>query len=147
MEILIDVLIYLLFFSLLGYAVTTDIKKRIIPNWVIFSTVLLWAIWQVSLHLIGSNTDVCAPVINACIVLAILFISTIAAEKFFDRYLFGGGDIKLVAASTLFLGVQGMLIAVFFACMVSLIYALAKLPQGIPFAPCMFCGSLIAMLV
>lgn len=146
MEMLIDVLVYLVFFSLLGYAVTTDIKKRKIPNWVIFGTVLLWVIWQITLFLIGSNPNVFAHAVSACLVFATLFIFTIAAEKFFDRYLFGGGDIKLVAVSTLFLGVNGMLVAVFFACLISLIYALAKLPQGIPFAPCMFCGSLVAML-
>lgn len=147
MEILIDVIAYLIFFSLFGYAVSTDIKKRTIPNWVIFGTVLLWAIWQVALFSIGANPDVFARAISACLVFAGLFVFTIAAEKLFDRYLFGGGDIKLVAASTLFLGVNGMLVAVFFACLVSLLYALAKLPQGIPFAPCMLCGSLIAMLI
>lgn len=147
MEILIDALAYLAFFSLLGYAVTTDIQERIIPNWVIFGTVLLWAVWQAVLFLIGAKPDVLASFLSACSVFTVLFILTIAAEKLADRYLFGGGDIKIIAASTLFLGINEMLVAVFFACLVSLVYALAKLPKGIPFAPCMFCGSLIAVLV
>ena len=146
MEVLLNVCVYLLFFTLLGIAVAVDIKKREIPNWVIFSTVLLWVLWQCALLAIGASPDLLRA-ISALAVFITLLVFTFTAEKIFKRYLFGGGDIKLVAASTLFLGVNGMLIAVFFACMVSLIYALANLARGIPFAPCMLCGTLIALLL
>lgn len=147
MEVLLDICTYLLFFALLGIAVVTDIRKREIPNWVIFSTVFLWIIWQLALFAIGESPLAVSRALSALAVFFALIVFTFAAERLFKRYLFGGGDIKLVSVTTLFLGVHGMLVAVFFACMVSLIYALANLARGIPFAPCMLCGSLIAMLI
>lgn len=147
MEALLNACAYLLFFGLLGIAVATDIKRREIPNWVIFSTVLLWVLWQCVLFAIGGEPNMVAGALSSLAVFAILLIFTFTAERLLKRYIFGGGDIKLVAASTLFLGINGMLVAVFFACVISLIYALANLARGIPFAPCMLCGSLIAMLI
>lgn len=150
-EFILTCCAYLGFFAFLSFAVINDIKARIIPNWVVFGTLSIWLVWQVlslfvadrAAILIGAFSDL----IGALTVFAILLVFTVLAEKVSRRYLFGGGDIKLVSASALFLGVEGVAVALFFACGISLIYAVAKLPKGIPFAPCMLCGSLMAILI
>ncbi len=146
MEAIVDICAYLLFFVLMACAVVTDIKKRIIPNWVIFSTVILWLIWKVTLFALGFDAAFLEEAISALGVFAFLFVLTVVSEKMANKYLFGGGDIKLVSVDALFLGI-GVAVALFAACLVSLIYADAKLSRGIPFAPCMLCGSLVALIV
>lgn len=147
MVVIINVCAYLVFFALLAYAVVIDIKKRIIPNWVIFGTIFIWLSWKATLLALGAETEFLEEGVAALIMFAALLLFTAISERIAKKYLFGGGDIKLVSASALFLGIYGTMIALFFACAMSLFYAMAKLPNGIPFAPCILCGSLIALMM
>jgi len=61
---------------------------------------------------------------------------------FLPKAKFGGGDIKLVAASTIWIGLSGIYIAALAACFAGLLSALLlsatgrlKLGQAFPFAP------------
>lgn len=163
-EIILDICIYASFFAFLSYAAITDIKKRVIYNWSIFGTVILWIIWRAASAAIvlvqsgklePATTDSIFEMvvedmrmaIGAICVYVMLLLITVAAEKIAGGYLFGGGDIKLVAVVSLYFGIAGAMVALFAGCMVSLVYAAAKSPRGIPFAPCMLCGALVTALM
>lgn len=61
---------------------------------------------------------------------------------------FGLGDIKLISASTIAFGIVGVLVEVFFASLLGVIWAMFALKKGtrFPFAPFLAFGMLIAML-
>ena len=146
MVALINIFAFTIFLILMMPSVVVDIRKRIIPNWVIFSTVFLWICWQIALFIVDEKPPSLENAIGAVVVLVALVVFVNICERICKKYLFGGGDMKLIACTTLFLGVYGMMIALFFACIISLIYAIPKLRNGIPFAPCMFCGALISLM-
>ncbi|OHD18562.1 MAG: hypothetical protein A2Y38_22770 [Spirochaetes bacterium GWB1_59_5] len=61
---------------------------------------------------------------------------------------FGLGDIKLISASTMAFGIVGVLVEVFFASLLGVIWAMLALKKGgrFPFAPFLALGMLIATL-
>ena len=118
--------------------------------------VAAWAAWRLALIALGlaggaalgvvlggAITDLICSLAFGIVMLALVH----AMERLTGRFMMGGGDIKLLAAVSLFLGIDGILVALFAACLVSFLYAAAKLKRGIPFAPCILCGVLLAALI
>ncbi|MGB4660141.1 MAG: A24 family peptidase [Mobilitalea sp.] len=126
-----------LFFCLMGYAAYTDIKKREIPPIICCLVVAISFLDFKAVHLLG--------------ILAALPFLIIAVWIAPNRL--GGGDIKLVAATGLVLGLQGtnygIIIGLIFQVLAFCIYALIKKIKrqearsiSLPLAPCLTIGFL-----
>ena len=140
---------FLALFALLLAACVTDIRSRIIPNRVVAAVAALWVAWRIALGVLAGAFDVAAiagGIAGALAFAAGLLAFTALAERRTGKLMMGGGDVKLLAAVALFLGLQGALVALFAACVVSFAYAAMRSSRGIPFAPCILCGTLLALL-
>ncbi len=142
---------FLVLFALLAAASVVDIRRREIPNRLVLAVVALWLLWRLAVATgaasvadaaVGMAADVGAALLFGLALLA--FVA--ASERATGRFMMGGGDVKLLAALSLFLGVGGIAVALFAACLASLAFAAARPKRGIPFAPCIMCGALVALL-
>lgn len=180
--------------ALLLRASIIDIQTRTIPNAFVIALAGLWIMWQLALCVIAASgiggaagagvngvgiTSDAMPIIShagstligAFLFAACLLVFVVVCERISGKYLFGGGDIKLLVTLTLYLGVNKMLVGLFVACLVSLIYAFIQRlqtifartpsavsviladaisvtkPISIPFAPCLTCGTFLALLM
>jgi leader peptidase (prepilin peptidase)/N-methyltransferase len=127
-----------LFFCLMGCAVYTDIRKREIPPMIWGSVASISVLDYQAVHLLG--------------ILAAFPLFVIAVWIAPNRL--GGGDIKLVAATGLVLGLQatnyGIIIGLIFQVLAFCIFALIKKLErkearniSLPLAPCLAIGFLI----
>ncbi len=177
------VIIYFIFAVLLFVVSVVDFSSFRIPNSLVVSLVALWVFWRVGLGVgsvivgIDFTTGFLAPapiwgvsfadaIIAAAILGGILLIATVIYEAITKKYGMGGGDIKLLAAVGLFLGIERGILCLLFACIVSLILALlvprarwgAKsvvteegsdqpILRSVPFGPSIAIGTIIALIV
>lgn len=167
---------FIVLFVLLAIAAAGDIRSRTIPNKLVLSVVAAWAAWRVAFLVVLAVEaavascglasfpaciaavlsdgvfvewlcETLAQLLASCAFAGMLLALVSAGEFFTGRYLLGGGDIKLLAAVSLFVGAYAMPVVLLSACLVSLAYALARSPRGIPFAPCVMCGVACAILL
>lgn len=184
---------YGLLLVLLAVAAAIDLRTRRIPNAVPVAIVALWVVWRVALGLsgvwsgIGFWAEVWAPappvivppglviggltpaggVVGAIVLGGGLLVLTAGYEAFAHRESFGGGDIKLMAALGLFLGLERGVICLLAACVLSLLFAAVRalvlrrrqpesegdeadapplLAATVPFAPFIALGALVAFV-
>ena len=89
------------FVALMATAAVEDIRRLVIPNGVIVGLCLLWPF-----HLATApNATMAAGMASIGCALAVFF----AGALLFSRGLIGGGDVKLLAAATLWAGPDGIL--------------------------------------
>lgn len=151
---------YAALFALLLATAVVDIRERLIPNALVASIVGVWLAWRIAAAacavasgagLAPVVADTLAGVVAAAVVGGGLLVMTAVYERVRGIYAFGGGDVKLLAAMALFLGVVPMLFALCAACAVSLLYAVlarrTTAENGIPFAPCAACGFPMALML
>lgn len=140
---------FLALFALLMAASVTDIRNRTIPNRLVLAVVAVWLLWRCASMAIGcaQPSDAVGDVLGALLFGGGLLAFVMVSERVSGRFMMGGGDVKLLAAVALFLGLHLALVALLAACVVSLAFAAARLARGIPFAPCIMCGTLVALLV
>lgn len=176
--------IYTLFTGLLIAAAIIDARKRIIPNGIIIALIALWLIGFVATTAVLCTTGAPLPdalvaprppldlsPVNA-IAAALLFgggslLATTALERTTGRFALGGGDIKLLFAIGLFLGIEREAIALLLACAtfiaVTLLIAVAPsklrvaappsnsrphaLSDPFPFGPFLTLGGILALII
>ncbi|WP_304425540.1 A24 family peptidase [uncultured Adlercreutzia sp.] len=145
----ITLVAYGLVVALLGMVAVIDGRTRRIPNALSGALVVLWVLWRLVLGLAGKHLglgfkaevlgpapDVMVPpgleiggisfasgILGAVILGGGLLVLTTVYELVTRKESFGGGDIKLMAALGLFLGVQRGLVCLLAACVLSLLYA------------------------
>lgn len=143
---------YGLVLVLLAVIAAVDVRERRIPNALSGGLVALWLLWRVVLGFAGKHmglgfraeflgpapTVVVPPglevvgdsfaggIIGAVILGGGLLVLTAAYEAVTHKQSFGGGDIKLMAALGLFLGAERGLVCLLAACLVSVLFALAR---------------------
>ncbi len=123
------------FFGCLFFLSLTDIDDRIIPD---RSLLIAVAAWFAALPFTGSGPLTAGMNILAALVFgsALLLISLLM-DRLLGRESLGGGDIKLIAVTGLYLGFTGTLFALILACVIGIIAAFAihgAKPGGKPFA-------------
>ncbi len=121
--------------------------------WVVLQIAQAVAMWNASGFLDG--------IASAAIVGGGLFLFTMAFEVVSGKFALGGGDLKLITACALYLGVAHALVCVAVACCVSLALAVivprtrfahpadmqTESAAAVPFAPALLAGALIAAML
>lgn len=149
-----SVLRLILFYVLCAFlaaAAVIDIKKRIIPNWIIFALFSVWAVYIVICFVFVGNGI--AALINS----AAGFIFSLLVFGFgylFMKNKLGGGDVKLTLVMGLILTGDAIFGAMIYGLGLSLIFALGavitgkmKMKDCMPFAPFLFLGTAAAIAV
>lgn len=178
---ILSVLAYLAFVALLAVAAVTDMRTLRIPNALVMGMLALWLAWHVAMGIGGVATGVdfvtaslapppfkgvSAPdgIVGAVSLGGGLLLVTAAYEALAKKRAMGGGDIKLLAAVGLFLGLPRGIVCLLIACAASLLLALvlprtrwsaaipAPAPEGrimkeIPFGPSIAVGAVAALLI
>ena len=121
------------------FIVWNDIFDRLIPD------IWLWPLLLSGLYISGSEAE---HIMAAMLGYALGFVLMLALRK---KDALGFGDVKLLAVAGLFLGINGLSLAVVMACVVGIIWGLIKKQRYVPFAPFLFIGAagwyLIKLLV
>ncbi len=84
--------------GLLAIAAWHDVRRRIIPNWIPAALVLLWLGWMAAE---GRLAPAAGAVSMAALVLTAGYLAWLGG-------LLGGGDVKLLAATALWVGAAGL---------------------------------------
>lgn len=148
----ITLVVYSLVLALLAGLAVFDMRTRRIPNGATGSLVVLWLAWRLALgaagvslglgfdvEFFGPAPDVTVPpgldvtgislasgLVGAVVLGGGLLVLTTAFEALARKESFGGGDIKLMAALGLFLGVDRGFVCLLVACLFSLLVAAVR---------------------
>ena len=133
------------FLCLIG-ASKADLKTREIPNLCPILIVAIFAVQNLFLLFFVrksfSTTDTLAQIVFALGILIVLLVVTVGFEKIQNKELFGGGDIKLVGATCLFLTFEAFSTSLLIACCLEVLVSVFKKLRGqnfcditLPFAP------------
>ncbi len=134
---LLTACVYAAFMILLLVATVIDLRTLRIPDPIIVALFVVWLAWRVIVYLAGITT---APVtfsqgvMGAILLGGGLLLVTAAYEALTHKRAMGGGDIKLLAAVGLYLGIEAGLLSLLVACLVSLLlsFALPRLGWKVP---------------
>ena len=151
MYTIIEKIIWILILIILGKASITDIKLKKIYNITPISIVLLTVfdiIARFTLTIID-KTDIIFVLSNVLISVIIITLGIISARKHI-----GGGDIKLFAAMTLFVGLSKISIMCFIGgCVILIVHIIMSIfsnvnlkTKRIPIAPAFFLGYIILII-
>ena len=114
-----------------AFITVADIRHRLIPD------MWLWPLFLSGLYVFGNDPEhITAAILGYAIGFALLW-----AMHRYKRDALGYGDVKLLAAAGLWLGVNGLSLAVVYACAAGIAYGLARKERYVPFAPFMFAGA------
>ncbi|TJW10211.1 prepilin peptidase [Parvibacter caecicola] len=169
------VVAYIAFGCVMVAIAVTDVRTLQIANRSVLLLVGLWALWRIALGAeaaVGgfdfllavveaaplTNVSLAEGVLGAIILGGGLLVFTTIWEAFTKKAAMGGGDIKLLAAMGLFLGIAGGLAALAVACIVFAIVGMAKqkvpltgkpyeviLSHSAAFAPALATGAWVSM--
>jgi prepilin signal peptidase PulO-like enzyme (type II secretory pathway) len=112
-----------------------DARRRLIPDeW-------LWPLLLAGLYLFGGEGDhIAAAILGYAIGFAMM-------RALRGKEALGYGDVKLMAAAGLWLGINGLSFAVVCACILGIAWGLWKKQRYVPFAPFLFMGAAANYLV
>lgn len=136
----------ILFVAMLVVIAVIDARRRKIYNWEICVLVALWVVWaafEIGHGLAQGDGSVSFanvlwmpfPIVDISVMqglfAAVAFgggtlVLTLVFERLSGNFAFGGGDIKLLFAIGLFLGIEREAIAVMIACVVFAVIALVR---------------------
>ena len=143
---------------LLVKASQQDVRTRTISNKFPISIVVVFAISAFGQWFFMPEsmplTAIATQVVFAIGIGLVMLVVTVGLEKVQQKELFGGGDIKVVAATSLFLEVDALMAAMLVTCVLMLLGALSKRAKGnsfleitLPFVPYWTAGFLIAIVL
>ena len=128
----------------------TDLYKQIIPNSCILLAILGRLLcyfifeafqWQTLFGLVGNGLSISLP----------MLILVWIMEKILKKEVMGGGDIKLVFVTGMYLGWKKNMLMLLFACMIGLVFSYVQAKKEgkrvpIPFGPSIAISSVIVIL-
>ncbi len=132
-----------------GLISVADFRRRIIPDAYLFPLMLIGLIL---ITFFGFPIDMRDAVIGATFGYAMSAIVGFAFDYFIRRKNpnattpIGLGDIKLIGVGGLWLGTNGLALALIIACITGAIWARAKNQKYIPFAPFFLLGGILSLI-
>ena len=147
-----NVLRLLLLGTLLAAAAYIDALSHKIPNWVVLCTAAVFAGCTV-LDFVLSGTDAVPMAINS-VLAAVVFFVVFFLVRLASRGGVGYGDIKMITAAALILGVYGtfafLLVSHVLAAVAAIVLLVSKKAtrkDGLPFGPFFYLGYLATILL
>ena len=146
-----NVLRLLLLGTLLAVAAYIDALSHKIPNWVVLCTAAVFAGCTV-LDFVLSGTDAVPMAVNS-VLAAVAFFVVFFLVRLASRGGVGYGDIKMITAAALILGIYGtftfLLVSHVLAAMAAIVLLVSKKAtrkDGLPFGPFFYLGYLVTIL-
>lgn len=148
-------LVLMLFFVCILYLISiTDIYEQIIPDSALLVAILIRILyfvliegfqWKGLLGLLIDGLAISLP----------LLILVLIMEKILKKEAMGGGDIKLLFVTGMYIGWAENLLAIFFACIIGIVVGMVQMKKQedeeesvyFPFGPSIAVGAVISMLV
>ena len=147
-----NVLRLLLLGTLLAAAAYIDALSHKIPNWVVLCTAAVFAGCTV-LDFVLSGTDAVPMALNSVLAAAVFFV-VFFLVRLASRGGVGYGDIKMITAAALILGVYGtfafLLVSHVLAAVAAIVLLVSKKAtrkDGLPFGPFFYLGYLATILL
>ncbi len=112
------------FAAVLIWAATVDAGRRIIPNAAIAAGCAAWFVLLLAAELSGIDVREAAArgLASGLLLVAGLLVFSVVFERMVGRSSMGGGDIKLIAMSGLYLGLSASLAALMVSCVLALAF-------------------------
>ena len=143
--------LYLVFTCILFFISVTDIYGGIIPDVCLLVAIAFRGIVGIFFESMYFEI-ICTLLIDGLLVSVPLLLLVLLMEKIKGREMMGGGDIKLVFVMGLYLGWQRNLLALFFGCLLGIIYITGKLGKEgrkvtFSFGPFLSMGALLSLVI
>lgn len=145
-DVTAELVLALVFVCILYLITLTDLYIQIIPNGCLLTAIIVRLIYYfviegfqmgTLLGLIGNALSISLP----------LLLLTLLMEKILRREAMGGGDIKLIFVTGMYLGWAQNLFMLFIACILGIIMGQGKRDKVIPFGPAIAVATVVTMLV
>ena len=144
-------------FLILIKASRVDIKTREVPNKFPVGIVFMFALSAFGSWFVMPEsmpiTSIATQFVLAIGIGLLLLVVTVGIEKVQNAELFGGGDIKVIAATTLFLSVESFMAAMLASCILFVVGALFERRKfdswssvTLPFVPFWTAGFMAAIV-
>ncbi len=144
-------MLHLFFIGILCWVSITDIYTRRIPDSAILAAIGFRFFYFVFLEGLQWK-GLILLVINGLVISLPLLIFVFVTESIFHKYLLGGGDIKLLFVTGMYLGWEKNLWALFIACLIGCVFDLMQIRKEkrdayFPFGPSIAIAAIISMNV
>lgn len=153
-DITLELILMLCFVCILYLVSMTDLYEQIIPDSALLVAILIRIIYFLFVEefqwtgLLGLFID------GIAISLPLLFL-VLLMEKIWKKEAMGGGDVKLIFVTGMYIGWAENLLALFFACMIGIIVGIIQIKKSgnkeesvyFPFGPAIAAGTVISMLI
>ena len=126
----------------------TDLDCYIIPDRMIVFLILWWFV-SLTMKAVNGTLDthmVMDAVLGACIPSVCVLILSLIMDHVLKKESMGGGDIKLLFALGLYLGLAGSVLLLIVACIIGLIFVVILKQEKIPFGPSISLGAVFVIL-
>jgi leader peptidase (prepilin peptidase)/N-methyltransferase len=159
--IVVQALVYGLFAAGLCTIAIIDYYTNTIPNRLILALAVLWlaSVWTFGVledkFGVGAllaptlGFGALAVFIDGLLGAVLVGLALLALSAVFERVSkkssFGGGDIKLLAITGLYLGLLGNIITLFIACVCGVVFAIALRKRVFPFGPSIALASMVML--
>lgn len=145
------ILLGIVFIGILCAVSLIDIYKRIIPDSLLIIAVVFRIGYCVFVERIGAKA-ILGLLIDGLAISLPVFILVLLVEKIWKKEVLGGGDIKLLFVTGMYLGWEGNLLALFFACIIGIVIGLVQMKREekdsyFPLGPAIALGAVCAMLI
>jgi leader peptidase (prepilin peptidase)/N-methyltransferase len=118
--------------SILFIISLTDIDEMIIPDKCLILAILIWFITAPFIY--NNWTDIIPNLIAMILFGGGVLCCSLLMDKLLNKDTMGGGDIKLIATTSLYLGPIGSLLSLFISCILGILFNL-KTKKEFPFGP------------
>lgn len=139
-DLSIKTLVYIVLFSCLFVLSLVDFEIYEIPDTCIVISIIAWII----LNIFEGNW--LSGVIGGFVLAFVVFIISLIMEKVLRKESLGGGDIKLLFVTGLYLGLICNIFNLILACIIGIIFALGQKRDIIPFGPSISIACMIILL-
>lgn len=124
-----------------------DLRRRIIPDAYLFPFMLIGLLVVTFFPWVSSPSDsVIAAAFGYTLATTVGFIFEKTKKQKSEFSPIGMGDVKLLAAGGVWLGMTGLATAIAISCVIGGIWGIRKKQKYIPFAPFFFVGGILALI-
>ncbi len=144
-------ILFVLSVAYLGILALTDLKKKVIPNVVLAAALAFWIV-TVAISLM-MDMEEGMQVLGTSLGGGLFAGGAFLLCYILSRKTMGGGDVKMAAVLGLYVGGQYILLTLFSGILVCAVYSVVMLirkkitiKDGVPLAPFLYVGTIVALL-